>query len=429
MNSLTRTPRAGRGAGKQTLWRDRGFLAYWLGQTVSRLGVQIAGLALPLVAIATFDASAMELGIINAALFAPYLLFSMPAGAWIDRSRKRPFLVTADLVRCGVLAALALLGMLGLVDMVTICLVGFVMGTCAVFFDIAGSAYLPSLIGKDQLLDGNGKLQATIVFSKSGGPALAGVLAELTSAAQTLFAGAASSLLSVLALLTWRRSETIPAPREGGRNMIAEIRESLSFIMGNKYLGFLTIRSGVNNAFFAARNTLLPLFVLNTLDLSSAILGLVLGAGAVGALVGSMIARPIAERAGLGRTIVIGFGAGSLVQVLLPLAGGPEWLSVAMLTSLFAISGCFMTVGNTNVATLQQMLVPRELLGRAVAGMRTVTWGSMPLGALFGGAIATVLGLRAALAVVVVGFLASAIWLALSPLTTMRNPMEDDDDD
>lgn len=211
--------------------------------------------------------------------------------------------------------------------------------------------------------------------------------------------------------------------------MVAEIRESLSFIARNKYLSFLTVRSGVNNAFFVARNTLLPLFVLNTLNLSSTILGLVLGAGAIGALVGSMIARPLAERVGLGRTIVIGFGAGSLIQVLLPLAGGPQWVEITMLTSLFAISGCFMTIGNTNVATLQQMLVPQRLLGRAVAGMRTVTWGSMPIGALLGGVLGTVLGLRAALVVVVVGFLASAIWLAFSPLTTMRDPLEADNDD
>jgi MFS family permease len=412
----------------RSLWRDRAFATYWTGQVVSRMGVQIASLALPLLAISSFDASALELGFVNAALFAPYLVLSMLAGVWIDRSRKRPILIAADLGRFVALVVLAILGLTGVLGIIHICVIAFVMGTCAVFFDVAGAAYLPTLIGRDRLLDGNGKLQAAIVFSKSGGPSIGGVLTELISATWTLVVSAVASLVSVVVLFLIRVREPSPKPPEGGRRMLSEIRESLAFIAGNRYLRFLTVRSGMNNLFFVARNTLLPLFVLETLGLSSTVLGLVLGAGAVGALVGSVIARPVVERIGLGRTIVVGFGVASGVQVLLPMAGGPPAVAITMLASLFAISGCFMTVGNTNVATLQQLLVPRRLLGRAVAGMRTVTWGSMPLGALFGGVLGTAIGIRAALVVVVIGFLASAIWLALSPLTTMREVEETEDE-
>lgn len=210
--------------------------------------------------------------------------------------------------------------------------------------------------------------------------------------------------------------------------MLAEIGESLRFIARDRYLRFLTVRSGVNNLFFIARNTLLPLFVLQTLDLGTTALGLILGVGAVGALLGTFIAKPLAERIGPGRTIVAGFGIASSVQILLPLADGPPALALTIAATMFFVSGCFMTVGNTNVATLQQMLIPRRLLGRTVAGMRTVTWGSMPLGALFGGLLGSVLSIRTALIVTAVGFCLSALWIAFSPLARMHRMPEPPED-
>jgi MFS family permease len=412
----------------RTLLRDADFLKYWFSQAVSRLGVQIAGLALPLAAILMFDASAAQLGILNAALFAPYLVMALPAGVWIDRGKKRPILIAADLGRMLALLVATGFGLAGLLQVGHLYLIAFAMGVCAVLFDVAGTAYLPTLIGRDRLLDGNGKLQATIVFSKSGGPSIGGALVEIITAPITLLMGALTSLLSVASLLSIRRPEPEPGTPEGGRNMLAEIGESLRFIARDRYLRFLTVRSGVNNLFFIARNTLLPLFVLQTLDLGTTALGLILGVGAVGALLGTFIAKPLAERIGPGRTIVAGFGIASSVQILLPLADGPPALALTIAATMFFVSGCFMTVGNTNVATLQQMLIPRRLLGRTVAGMRTVTWGSMPLGALFGGLLGSVLSIRTALIVTAVGFCLSALWIAFSPLARMHRMPEPPED-
>ncbi len=411
-----------------TLWRNADFLRYWFSQSVSRGGTEIATLALPLAAIYMFDASPNQLGVLNAAAFAPYLVLTLWAGVWIDRRRKRMVLVSADLARVLALAVVPLLAFAGILEIYHLYVVAFAMGLCAVLFDISGTAYLPSLIDKDHLLDGNSKLQATTVVSHSGGPALGGALVQFLGAPVTLLISAVGSLLSVVSLSTIRKPEAEPQRSAERRHIFAEIGESLRFIAGNKYLRFLTMRSGVNNLFFLARNTVLPLFVLDVLGLNSAALGAILGVGAIGALIGATISKKLGDRLGPGRAITVGYGVSSSVQILLPAAMGPPALALSMLFTMFFIGGMAMTVGNTNVATLTQMLIPKRQMGRVVAGMRTVTWGSMPLGALIGGALGTAIGIREALIVTATGFCLSAIWIALSPvakLRTMPEPPED----
>lgn len=418
---------AATGQAAQGLWRHRDFLFYWTSQFVSRTSVQVAMFTLPLAAIFMFHANASELGDLTAAASAPYLL-SMLAGVWIERCRKRIVLIAADLGRASVLAVVPLLHAFGVLVLPDLDVIAFALGMFAVLFDVAGSAYLPTLVGRDHLLDGNGKLQATIVFSKSGGPGLGGVLVQIVTAPATLIVSAVGGLLSVTALSGIRMKEDRPAKPATKRRVLVEIRESLRFIGDNEYLRFLTIRSGVNNIFFTARNTVLPLFVLQVLGLNSAVLGLFLGIGAVGALVGAMLAKKLVDRVGPGRSIVLSYGITSAAQVLLPSAGGPHWAALTVIFSMFFVGGLFMTIGNTNVTTLQQMIIPRQLLSRTIAGIRTVTWGSMSLGGLLGGWLGTVIGIRQALIVTAAGFCLTALWISVSPvrkLRTMPAPVQD----
>ncbi|MEU6020295.1 MFS transporter [Micromonospora sp. NPDC048871] len=417
MTSTLLNPPTPKGGG---LWRHADFRRYWVSQTVSRTGTNVAELVLPLAAITMFDASAQQLGWINSAAFAPYLLISLWAGVWIDRRRKRSLLVTAEIGRVLALAAIPALALAGLLQVNMLIVVAFLLGVCAVLFDVSGSAYLPSLVGRDQLLDGNSKLQASIVVTNSGGPALGGVLVQVLAAPVVLAMSAVASLVSLGALAGIRQTEQAPANPEGRRRTLAEIGEALRFIARDRYLRFLTVRSGVNNLFFIARNTLLPLFIIQVLDLGSAVLGLILGVGAIGALIGAGLAKRLADRLGPGRVIAVGYGVASVVQILLPAAGGPPVVALAILLPMFFVSGMFMTVGNTNVATLQQMLIPRRQLGRVIAGMRTVTWGSMPIGALLGGTLGTLIGIRETLIITAVGFCLSALWIALSPIAKLR---------
>ncbi|GAB3439799.1 MFS transporter [Actinophytocola sediminis] len=400
-----------------SLWRHRDFLRYWASQLASRMGVQVAELVLPLAAILLVDATPVELGVVNALAFAPYLLLSLAAGVWIDRSRKRGLLVLSEFGRVVVLAVIPVIALFGAVSLWHLYVVAFLLGVCAVLFDVSGTAYLPSLVERDQLLDGNAKLQATIVVTSSGGPAVAGLLVQYLVPPVVLLMSAVSSLFSLVCLRGIKRREDPPEPKE--RHALREIGESLRFIAHDRYLRFLTIRSGVNNLFFLARNTMLPLFVLQTLGLGTSALGLVLGVGAIGALIGSMLSKRLASRLGPGRVIAVGYGVASVVQLLLPLAMGPTWLALTIMMSMFFVGGMFMTIGNTNVATLQQMLIPRDQLGRVVAAMRTVTWGSMPVGALVGGVLGSLIGIRETLIVTAVGFCLSALWLVFSPIAKL----------
>jgi MFS family permease len=401
-----------------SLWRHGDFLKYWVSQTASRLGTQVAELVLPLAAIILLDASPAELGVVNALAFAPYLLLTLAAGVWIDRSRKRGLLVLSELGRVVVLAIIPLIVLFGSVALWHLFVVAFLMGVCAVLFDVSGTAYLPSLVDRDQLLDGNSKLQATIVVTGSGGPAVAGLLVQLVTPPAALVMSAVSSLVSLFCLRGIKRQEDLPRPRE--RHALREIGESLRFIAHDRNLRFLTIRSGVVNMCFLARNTMLPLFVLQTLGLGASALGFVLGFGAIGALIGSMLSKRLALRLGPGRVIVVGYGVASAVQLLLPMAMGPSWLALTIMLSMFFIGGTFMTIGNTNVATLQQMLIPRDQMGRVVAAMRTVTWGSQPAGALIGGALGALIGIRETLFVIAIAFCLSALWLTLSPVAKLK---------
>ncbi|MFL6110512.1 MAG: MFS transporter [Catenulispora sp.] len=404
----------------RSLWRHRDFMVYWFGQTISRGGVQIAEFVLPLTAIAMFHATSQQLGWINAIAFAPYLTITLLAGVWIDRRGKRTILVTAELGRVVALSIVPLVAVFGTVRLYDLYIVAGVMGVCAVLFDVSGTAYLPSLVSDEQLLDGNSRLQATIVVTQSGGAALGGLLVQLSSAAVVLGSTLISPLASLAALALIRHREPPVVRADPRRRPIAEIAESLRYIRKDVYLRFLMVRSGVNNLFFTARNTVLPLFVLQVLHLGTALLGLILGVGAVGALVGATFAKKLADRLGAGRVIAVGYGVASTVQILLPLAGGPPPLALAIVLPMFFTSGMFITVGNTNVATFQQMLIPRRQLGRAVAAMRTVTWGTMPLGALIGGSLGSVIGIRQTLFVTAAGFFASALWIALSPIAKLR---------
>lgn len=403
-----------------SLWKHRDFLLYWFSQTVSRGGSRIAEFALPLAAIFLFDASSEELGIANALAYAPYLFLTLFAGVWIDRSRKRRVLMAAEVGRIVTLGAVLGLYLADDLSLVLLYGVALVLGMCAVLFDVSGAAYLPSLVGRDQLVEGNAKLQATIVVTQSGGPALGGLLTQLFSAPAVLAGAILSPVLSLLTLSALRHREPRPEASAEGRATFREIRESLQFIARDRYLRFLTLRSGVNNIFFTARNTLLPLFVLQTLALSPGSLGIILAAGSVGGFVGAICSRPLVERMGPGRVIVLGYAGSSLSQVVLPLATGPMAVALGMLIPMFFVSGLFMTIGNTNVAALQQMMIPRHRLGRVLAGMRTVTWGSMPIGALAGGFLGALIGVREALAVAAVGFCLSALWIAVSPVAKLR---------
>ncbi|MEU7074406.1 MFS transporter [Streptomyces narbonensis] len=399
-----------------SLWRHRDFTTYWLGESAARVGVQVTSLAVPLLAVVELDAGPSEAGLLNSAQFVPYLLLTLFAGVWVDRLRPRPFLIFTNLARALLLALLPALFWLDALTLAGLYAAGLVIGSLAVLYDLSSSTYLPSLIGKDRLAEGNSRIQGSGSVARIAGPGVGGLLVQLMSVPATLVVGAVVHLFSAIALFAVRtREDRSPA---GGRPkpMLREIAGSLRFVARNPYLRVAAFRAGFNNLFFMAMQTLLPLFVLRELGESSGTLGLVLAVGAVGSLIGAFLAVGVARRYGPGRAIVLGFGLGSFSQALVPLAGGPTPLVLAVLLGSFLLGGIGTTVGNIHLSTLTQTVTPARVLGRTNAALRFLTWGTMPVGALLGGWTGDLIGLRAALFVTAAGFTVSLLLVAFSPV-------------
>ncbi|MGW5847592.1 MFS transporter [Streptomyces sp. NPDC055254] len=402
-------------AAPPSLWRDRDFTTYWLGESAARFGVQVTSLVLPLLAVVELDATSSQAGLLNGAQFVPYLLLTLFAGVWVDRMRPRPFLILTNFARAALLALVPVLFWLDALSLTGLYLTGFAIGSLAVLYDLSSSTYLPSLIGKDRLAEGNSRIQGSGSVARIGGPGLGGLLVQVMSVPATMIAGAGIHLFSALTLLAVRpRAEDRPpaAPKP----MLSEIAGSLRFVARNPYLRVSAFRAGFNNLFFMAMQTVLPLFVIRELNESSSTLGLVLATGAVGSLIGAVLAVGVAKRYGPGRAIVIGFGVGSFAQALTPLAGGPTAVVMAVLFGSFLLGGIGTTIGNVHLSTLTQTVTPRPMLGRTNAALRFLTWGTMPVGALLGGWLGDLIGLRATLFVTAAGFAVSLLLVAFSPV-------------
>src|SRR4051794_1289877 len=402
----------------RSLLRHRDFRHLWAAETVSQFGSQVTLLALPVVAVTVLDASPLQMGVLAALETAAFLLIGLPAGAWVDRWRRKRVLVTADLVRAVALAVVPVAYLLDVLTLGQLFAVAAVTGTATVFFDVAYQSYLPTLVARDQLVDGNGKLEASRAVAQVAGPGATGVLLRVLGAPLLLAVDAVSFLLSALFIGGIQHADRVP-DRAARRPLRTEIAEGLGFVVRHPLLRRIVACTGTGNLFGTVTSTLLVLFALRELDLSESTLGLVLSAGAVGGLLGAATAARFARWVGEGRSIPLA----ALVLVpfvaLTPLAvlGAPVELLVM---SQFGFSWA-VVVYNIPQVSFRQRLCPPALLGRMNASVRFLVFGTMPLGALLGGVLATWLGIVPALWVSVAGEALAAVWVAASPLLHMRD--------
>ena len=405
-----------------SLWRHRDFGHLWAAETVSQVGTQVTQLALPVLAVGVLAATPFQMGVLTALETAAFLLIGLPAGAWVDRWRRRRVLVAADLVRAVVLATLPVAWALDALTLGQLFVVAAVTGTATVFFDVAYQSYLPSLVGRDQIVDGNGKLEASRAVAQVAGPGVGGVLLRVIGAPWLIAVDAVSFLLSALLLGGIRHRDVVP-DKADRRPLRAEIAEGLSFVVRHPLLRRIVACTGTSNLFSTITGTLLVLFALRELDLSESTLGLVFSAGAVGGLVGAVTAARFARWVGEGRSIPLSVLVAVPFAVLVPLAdlGAPVPLLVV---SQFGFSWV-VVVYNVTQVSFRQRLCPPALLGRMNASVRFIVYGTMPLGALLGGALGTWLGVVPALWVAAAGQALAAAWVVASPLIGMRDLPDD----
>ncbi|HUP32656.1 MAG TPA: MFS transporter, partial [Gaiellaceae bacterium] len=382
------------------LWRHRDFLWLWSSQTVSQFGSQVSLLALPLVAIAVLGASAFEVALLGVVEFLPFLLFSLPAGVWVDRLPRRPILVVADLVRAAALATIPIAYWLDGLTVWQLYAVGFVVGIGTVFFDVTYQSYLPSLVARDELSEGNSKLEVSRSAAQLGGPGVGGALISILTAPVAVAVDAVSFVVSALLVARIRSAEREPATAER-RPLLTELWEGLRYVLGHEYVRGMAASVAIFNFFGNVGGSILLVYLVRELGLSAATIGIVFGLGNVGFFVGAFVAKRIETRIGVGRTIVGSMALSVPGLLLVPLA--PRDFAPPVLVASGVIVGFAVVLYNVCAISLMQAITPDRLLGRMNASRRFLVWGVIPLGALVGGTLASTIGLRPTLFVGAIG--------------------------
>lgn len=408
-------------AGK--LWRNRDFLKLWTGETISIFGSQVTALALPLTAELTLHAEPSQMGILQAASFAPFILVTLFAGIWVDRQRRRPIMILANIGRATLLALIPLCAFLTLLRIEYLYAIAFSVGTLTVLFELASISFLPSLVGHEQIVEANSKLQTTSSAASIGGQSLAGVLIELATAPFAILANVLSFFASVLGMTSIRKPEPPPSPTKqpNRRNFPHEIAEGLRIVFGNSYLRSLAFEAATYNMFEQAILTVFYIFTTRELGIEPGILGLIFAINSVGALLGSWQAAHMARRIGLGLTIVTSMIIACSTYLLVPLAN-ESIATMVLLTSVFFINGIGVAISNVHVVSLRQTIIPSNLQGRMNASYRFLVSGSIPIGALLGGFLGEIIGLRLTIAVCATGLLFALPWVLFSPVIRLRQP-------
>lgn len=408
------------------LWNRPDFLKLWAGQTISLFGSSVTDLAFPLTAVMLLGATPFQMGVVHAAQYAPFLLLGLFAGVWVDRLRRRPLLIAADLGRALLLGSVPVAAILGVLRLEYLYVVAFTVGVLTVLFDVAYLAYVPTFVPRDALPDANGKLEASRSLAQTAGPALAGAVVQLTTAPVAMAVDAVSFVASAAAVGLIRTVESAPvALRSAGGRVVGwsvrdDIGEGLRLTVRDPVLralagqiATLQLAGGINGALFV-------LFAIRELRLTPVALGVVTSVFGVVAFLTSLVLGRVVTRFGERRTLVGSLLLTGMGNVCIPLAGLVPAGAVPLLLTRAAIHGISGPAFNVASVSLRQRVVPDRLQGRVSATIRFVGWGILPLSALAGGLLGERLGLLGALTVATCVSLTTFLW----PLLVMPRTAE-----
>jgi MFS family permease len=392
------------------------FRRFWAGQAVSLVGDQVTLIALPLVAVLALDASAAQMGYLFAAELAPNLLFSLHAGAWVDRrGRRRQLMIATDLARAALIASIPLAYAFDALTFAHMVVVGFLMGTMSVLFHVSYSTLFVSLVPRERFVEGGSVMHGTRAFSYVAGPSAGGALVQALTAPVTLVVDACSYLLSAFFLGRVEAEE--PETEEPGRgHVVAGVR----FVAGSPIVRAALGATATINFFNFVFSALFILYATRELGVRPATLGLVLGAAAVGGILGSIVTGAIGRRIGIGPAFALGCVLFPAPLLLVPLAEGSKPVVLSLL--FLAEFGCGLGVMilDISVGAIFAAVIPDRMRSRVAGAYMVVNYGVRPLGALAGGALGSTLGLRPALWIGTAGALLGVLWLLPSPILGLR---------
>jgi MFS family permease len=399
-----------------SLLRQRVFRLYWSAQTISMLGDQISGIALPLVGVITLHASPAQMGVLTALVWAPNLVLGLHAGALADRwGRRRWVMITADIGRALVIASVPAAAALGVLGMAQLYVVAFAAGSLSVFFNVSDSTLFMCIVERDEYLAANSLVYGSRAASFMAGPSLGGILTQALSAPAALLMDALSFLMSAGFLSRIAPAEPEPQPPEPG-HLTAGVR----FIRRTPVLFYELASTATVNFFNFAFFALFLLYAVRTLHVHAGTLGVVLGIGAIGSMLGAVATRRLTDRIGIGPSYIVGLVLFPAPLILVPLAGGSHVLVLTLLFLAEFLSGIGVMILDITAGSINSALIPSHLRARVQGAWTIVNYGVRPLGSLAAGLAASTLGIHTTLWIATVGGALSALWLLPSPLPHLK---------
>jgi MFS family permease len=414
--TTTAIPRAapGRDGGRV---RGRDFRFLWIGQAASDVGTSVTSVALPLVALTALDATAFQVALLSAATWLPWLLIGLPAGAWVDRLPPRPLMIYCDVASLLLYLSVPIAAGTGALSLPHLFAVAFGTGVASVFFKTAYQVFLPTLLRPADLPAGNARLQGTEAAAQIGGPGLAGLIAGAVGAVWALVFDAATFLASALCLAAIRSAgRPRPVERPPLRRAVAD---GIRFVSRDRYLRLFAVYGAASNLGLVAYQSILVVFLAREVGLSPGGVGGIVAAMSVGGAVGAFLAPMLGRRYGTARAILLCQLVAMPSALLIPLTGAGPRLAAAVAGGVLVGTG--VVAGNVIKGSWRQTYTPHHLLGRVVASMQLLNFGTMPVGALAGGALAAWLGVRPAIWCAATFLALVCVGLLFSPVRRLRD--------
>jgi Na+/melibiose symporter-like transporter len=399
---------------------NRDFARLFAGETISQIGSQVTQFTMPLVAIITLNASAFQVGILNALKFVPVIFVAIFAGVWLDRRRRRPIMVACALGNAVLIGLVPISSVTGFLSIGLLYVVITLSGSLTVIFDVGALSYVPFLVDRDQLTESNSKLQASTAFAGVAGPGLAGLVVGLITAPITLSIDAVSYLFSAAGTLSISKREPMPE-RSGERTSIRQsLAEGFRAVYGTKLLRILLGQSAVLNVGFGAVSTMFTIYGVRVLHLSPDKLGIAIGSLAAGALCGALLAARVQRALGLSKMMGLAIILVCASPILLLIPRNASWFSMVFLMAAWLGHGFGISMWNVNTITLRQVLTPNRLLARMNATYRMMLFGALPVGAFLAGLLGSTLGLWHAMLISVIALTLPMAWLTFSPVFRLK---------
>jgi MFS family permease len=377
-----------------SLWRHVDFLKLWSAQSVSTFGSMITRVALPFMAILVLNASPGQVAILQGADILPAFLIGLVAGVWVDRLRRRPLLIAADLGRAILLGSIPVLAFAGRLHIEQVYLIAVGASLLTVLFDVAEQSYLPTVVARDHLLDANGKLAATASIAEVGGFGVAGWLVQLFTAPVAIAIDAVSFLVSAVFVLSIRTPEPRSHAPAQSANVWREMIDGLRALAAERSLRALAVSVALLDFSFGIVGTIYALYALRELGFHPGLLGLVFAVGGIGSLAAAVLAQHVTRRLGIGRTMVTGLALAGVGILFLSLARGAGLAALLLLVAQQVIGDGGATIYEINQSSLRQAIAPAALLGRINAGTRFGALGATLLGTALGGVLGQTVGYR-----------------------------------